>query len=332
MAATREGTVQRPSVAIRPFAPEDYGALTELYNLVDPEYPGTELEVREEDAQWDRDRFVQARYVAVDPETGALLGSAEYNHMPWSYDPRRFSVWIGVRPDRQGRGIGRALYEQVRTDLRARGANALRSWAREDRAESIAFLGHRDFQELERAWESRLDMGAFDPKEFGHRTRVRAGIEIVTLAAELERDPDSMRRVYELIDVISPDTPRLDPYTSPGFEAWRRHLQGPWFLPEAFFLAKDGDEYVGESDLGKSEAEPDVAYTGFTGVRREYRGRGVAWALKLRALTWAKQHKYREVRTWNSTRNAPMLGINVALGFRKQPVWITFAKDLTEES
>ncbi len=71
-------------------------------------------------------------------------------------------------------------------------------------------------------------------------------------------------------------------------------------------------------------------YTGFTGVLREYRGRGIAWALKLRALTWAKERGYREVRTWNSTRNAPMLGINVALGFAKQPVWITFAKDLAE--
>ena len=77
--------------------------------------------------------------------------------------------------------------------------------------------------------------------------------------------------------------------------------------------------------------EVDVLYTGFTGVRREYRGRGIAMALKLRAVDYAKSHGYREIRTWNSTLNAPMLGINVRLGFVKQPVWITFGKDLTHE-
>jgi len=330
MVATREHTMHRASVHVRAFQPEDYAAITDVYNRVDPDYPSTETEVREEDAMWDRDTYVQVRYVAANPHTGELVGVAEYNHMPWSFDPGRFMAWIGVRPDRQRLGIGAVLYDRLLEDFRARRATALRTFAREDRAESIAFLGRRGFRELERSWESRLDLTTFDPAKFADRAGIPAGIEVVTLADELVRDPESLHGVYELGSILAPDVPRLDPATTPDFDAWKKHATGPWFLPEAWFLAKDGDRYVGQSDLGKSEAEPDLLYTGFTGVLREYRGRGIARALKLRALMWAKERGYRSVRTWNSTRNAPMLGINVALGFEKQPAWVTFAKDLPE--
>ncbi len=332
MSAVPTETRPRAPVAIREFRPGDYAELTDLYNAIEPDYPSTVEEVRHEDDQWDRTKHVQVRYVATDPGTGSLVAAAEYSHMLWSFDPHRFGAWVGVRPERAGQGIGAVLHDRLMEDFRARNAKSLRAWAREDRADSVRFLERRGFREMEKAWESRLHMPTFEPSRFADRARVPEGIETVTLAEELERDPNAMLRVYELGDAIGPDTPRIDPYTSPGFETWLKHVQGPWFLPEAFFLAKDGYAYDGLSDLGKSEADPDVAYTGFTGVRREYRGRGIAWALKLRALSWAKAHGYREVRTWNSTRNAPMLGINVALGFQKQPVWITFAKDLSEGS
>jgi GNAT superfamily N-acetyltransferase len=107
-------------------------------------------------------------------------------------------------------------------------------------------------------------------------------------------------------------------------------VNSPGSLPEAFFIAKAGDSYVGQSNLIRSEELSDVLYTEFTGVRREHRGRGIAMALKLRAIDYAKRHGYREIRTWNSSLNAPMLGINVKLGFVKQPLWITFGKDLTK--
>ena len=51
-------------------------------------------------------------------------------------------------------------------------------------------------------------------------------------------------------------------------------------------------------------------------------------ALKLRTIGYARNAGYREIRTWNST-NRPMLAINEALGFARQPAWITFGKDLS---
>jgi RimJ/RimL family protein N-acetyltransferase len=75
-----------------------------------------------------------------------------------------------------------------------------------------------------------------------------------------------------------------------------------------------------------------VLYQGITGPRREYRGRGLARALKLRTIEYARAQGKREIRTWNDTLNAPMLAINVKLGFVRQPAWITFEKILEPDN
>ncbi len=49
---------------------------------------------------------------------------------------------------------------------------------------------------------------------------------------------------------------------------------------------------------------------------------------KLQTVRYARDHGYRELRTWNDTRNRPMLRINEAMGFAKQPVWIEYEKRL----
>ncbi|HEU5317585.1 MAG TPA: GNAT family N-acetyltransferase, partial [Chloroflexota bacterium] len=57
-----------------------------------------------------------------------------------------------------------------------------------------------------------------------------------------------------------------------------------------------------------------------------YRGKGIAMALKVRGVRYAREHGYREIRTNNDTANRPMLRINEAMGFVKQPAWIIFHK------
>jgi predicted GNAT superfamily acetyltransferase len=83
--------------------------------------------------------------------------------------------------------------------------------------------------------------------------------------------------------------------------------------------------------MGREGTDPGVIYQHLTAVLRDERGKGIAMALKLRTIEYARTQGLRELRTWNASINRPMLAINEALGFVKQPAWITFGKDLSAE-
>jgi GNAT superfamily N-acetyltransferase len=196
----------------------------------------------------------------------------------------------------------------------------------------MAFWAERGFVEKMRYWESRLDVASFDCSRFaGAQERVaEQGIVIKTLR-ELESDPQRDQKLYALIQTVVRDVPAPDGHTDVPFEAWLSRLQeNPNLLPEAYFIAIDGERYVGLSNLWRMEGVNDVA-TGLTGVLREDRQRGIALALKLRAVEYAQRVGAPQIRTGNEQNNRAMLSINEAFGFAKLPAWIDFVKQVRDE-
>jgi GNAT superfamily N-acetyltransferase len=127
---------------------------------------------------------------------------------------------------------------------------------------------------------------------------------------------------------MSRDVPRPDEYTPVKFEEWVKfNLENHNVLPDGYFLAMRQGDFAGVSNLWKAP-EADVLHVGLTATRRDYRRMGIALALKLKAIDYARQRGVRELRTGNETRNRPMLSINEALGFVKQPVWVSYVKTL----
>ncbi len=150
------------------------------------------------------------------------------------------------------------------------------------------------------------------------------------MAAERERDPHCLEKLYELHNLIMADVPTPAPFTPPSFEHFLHYsINHPDVISGGYFIATEGDRYVGQSDLWRSKEEPLDLYQGLTGVRREYRQRGIAMALKLKTIGYAKSHGFRVIKTWNNSNNVGMLHINRKLGFVRRPAWITFEKDLT---
>jgi GNAT superfamily N-acetyltransferase len=126
------------------------------------------------------------------------------------------------------------------------------------------------------------------------------------------------------------DVPSVDPPTRHTFEEFRRDdIDAPNALVDAFFIAIDRDgRYLGVSNLFRSLDDPKFIWQGLTGVRRDARGKGIAMALKLRTVRYAIDEGIEHIKTWNDVHNRPMLSINEALGFARQPAWISYEKDL----
>ncbi len=318
-------------VRLRPFGEADYPRVVELGTAVFPDEPWSEEEFRHWDASWDQMRYERHRVVAEDA-AGRVVGYGQIRHIPWEFHPQKYSQFMMVHPDVRRRGVGRTLDEALQAELRRRGATIVHAGvAKETMTESIAFLTRRGFVEVQRGFESRLDVAAFDFARFaGAEERVVGqGIILTTLAAERERDPDALRKAYELQQACGRDVPAVGEVTETSFEMFLAHdVDRPTALLDAFFLARDGDRHVGLSTLQRRLAQPDVLSQHLTGVRREYRGRGIAMALKLQTVKYAQAHGYREIRTGNDARNRPMLRINEAMGFVKEPAWITLEKRL----
>lgn len=200
---------------------------------------------------------------------------------------------------------------------------------REEWTDWLRFHEARGFRELERMWESRLEPQAFDPDRFaGAAERAHAaGITFKTLA-ELPDEEATQRLLHETVVELLSDVPFHEPLNIWPFALWQeRFWRNPTRRPEGFFLAFDGPELVGVREL-RAGPRPDWLQTGLTGVRRSYRGRGVAFALKLRAAAHAKAAGIGVLTTQNHTVSRAVLAINGGLGFARQPAWIHLKKAL----
>ncbi len=314
---------------IRPFTPDDYTALVQIDNENFPDHLETEEQMRwgddhrEPNHKW-------ARFIAeVD---GKVVGSGGYGQEGGMYHPRKFFVMVSVSPNVQGQGIGRALYDHAINALAPFDPLSVRSFARENMDRPVRFLQDRGFVEDMRFWESELDLSTFDfaPFDGAEEKPIQHGITVKTQAELMESDPNWKRNAYELAQAISRDIPRPEPWTPTEFSVWEQRLDHPDKLPDANFIALDGDKWVGISSLHKCQTE-GVIETGVTGTLPEYRRKGIALSLKLRAVRYALAHGFRTIRTGNETGNRPMLSINEAMGYVKKPAWVTFVKVLQTE-
>lgn len=318
----------RADIEIRPFEARDYGAVVAASNAVFPDRPWTVDELRYEDEHFDRTKYTLERYVAVDHPTGRPCGFGEIRHLPWNFHPRKFGMTIRVLPERWGRGIGSRVWDRLLQALRVRGALSVRTIVKEDCAQAMRFVQRRGFTEVMRTWDSVLDVASCDLRRFQHDVAraKEARVVIATLGDELAKDPSRLSQVHALDMELGADVPAPDPFTPVDLSTWRQHtIDAPWFIPDAYFLAVIGGQYVGVSTLWKPQTG-DWLQQGLTGVKREHRGRGIATALKVRTVEYARAHGYRQIKTDNEIHNAPMIAINDRFGFQRQPVWITFAR------
>lgn len=219
---------------------------------------------------------------------------------------------VTVLPDRRGQGVGTALYGAVSAWTRDQGLERLETIVAEDDPESLAFALRRRFVEHERNLRVMLDLRAAEPPAVDPPD----GVEIVTWAAR----PELARDLYEIYTEATPDIPGQEDDEIAPYEEWlAQHMRGSGDRADATFVAVADGHGVGYAKLSLTQAQPTVAFHDLTGVRRAWRGRGIAGALKRTQIAWAKANGYEYLQTENETRNEPIRRLNARLGYSSVP-------------
>jgi mycothiol synthase len=238
---------------------------------------------------------------------GAVAGSGFAAIQPQR--PELVVVLLTVLAEQRRRGAGTRLYETISAWARERGLDELEVVVSDDDAESLAYAQRRGFVEDRREKGVALRLAEIEPPP----VEPPPGVEIVTWA---ER-PKLARGMYEVAVEASPDVPGWEDELMEPFEDWLAHdMQGSGDRPEATFVALVGDDVVGYAKFSLTAAQPTTAHHDLTGVKRAWRGRGVARALKATQIAWAKANGYEELRTRNDERNAPIRRLNEEFGYR----------------
>jgi len=311
------------------FSPTDYKAFTDLWNEAYPDLKRTELEMRLFDMSL-APQPSSRRWMAH--SEGILVGFAGYELLDEASSPKRkCQLHLFVSPDFRQRGIGSLLYQHAMAEISATSPLVLRAWLRNDRKDGLTFLAARGFEEQMRTFHSSLDCTAFDLSTLERYLRrlEKYGYEFRTFA-ELVDDPRRNRATYDLYCQVMPDIPSVDPLKLPAFEDYEQKIiNSPEFF-QAHFLAVRDEEYVGLCILLPRDRNRHELYADTLGVKRAYRGRGIAQALSYRGIEYAQSRDYSLISADSFVENYRIRGLLKRLGFANESVWTLFSKSLGE--
>lgn len=303
------------AIQLRPVNPQtDFPRMVELMSLTEPE-PITVEDMQRWLEQASPER-IQQRTAALD-EQNYLVGFNNTGRDPWMA-PGRFWIEAVVDPAVSRHGIGARLYTDALQFAQAQGATSLEVQIRDHLPEALRFAQARGFQITRHHFESTLDLATFDEQRFaGVIEGLEAtGIRFFSLA-DLGNTREAQEHLYEINRRYAFDIPGEQTFAP--FEQFQKDVfEAPWYRAEGQIVAADGEQWIGLSAAGYFPSTNSM-YNTITGVEPTYRGRGIALALKLLVIRWARKYGAAYLRTNNDSENAPMLAVNRKLGYQPKP-------------
>lgn len=297
---------------LRKLETTDYPRLAELLSHIDPE-PTTVAQLEEWDAAANPQQL-RRRTVMVDMNN-YIIGSLDVGRNPWGHEGR-FWLEVIIDPAYRQQGIGSTLYEEGLRHVRELGAKEAATPVRDNDTASLQFALKRGYQHNRHAFESVLDLRTFNETAFqGIVQRCEAaGFRFASLK---DLDETWRKQLYQVNRTAGLDVPGSNEFWD--YEQFTRNVfNASWFNPDGQILAIEGDKAVGLGAVGYF-ADTNSSYSAFSGVLPEYRGRGLAQALKLmtvrKAIEWGADY----IRTHNDSTNTPMLKINRKFGYQPEP-------------
>ena len=285
-----------------------------------------------ESASWGRRREPndEQRWVADAPDESV----AAYLAL-WRVHEMQFRMDLIVHPVWRGRGLASSLLDFLIEQARGARATSLQARPYSSSADALRLLGSRDFRETMRMTGLVLDdvravsLEPFASLDSGFADR---GIRVTTLADELESDTHSWEKLRDTNQAAqfgwSDPDPRPDgqPHEEETVDQFRSRSHEFGMIADACFIASVADVYAGYSALTVTDKTVGQAGSGGTAVRPEYRGVGIATALKARCVRWAQEHGIRRMVT--ASGNPAMVHVNEKFGFRRTYTEVRLVKRL----
>ena len=271
--------------------------------------------------------------VSVDAPDGTLAATGDIGQGSTARPDHAQFIDLTVLAPHRRKGIGAALLEVFEEEARRREAPRVLGGVNEGEKFALEWaLGH-GYRQIGRRIASYVELAKFEPAQFSaalDRARA-AGIAITSFAETLRGRDDAAREqwwraLYAAEAPMWEDIPFATPTPHWPWDRFYEASTSERMLHDLSLVAYAGDQIAGFSTTGKSK-ERD-GWTWMTGTAREYRGRGVARALKVEALTRAKRKGLRAMGTTNDEPNRSMREINAKLGYQMLPAHVELEKPL----
>lgn len=318
---------------IRPFekTDADYETIVAIWNAYRPDDKTTVEIMKYWDTTRNPDLPYQRMLVSTDNQ---VVAYGMYRQNETMQKAKKYNIGVVVHPDHAHQQEARVFFhDYAYAQITHLDLVAIASDTREGCEEDIRYFLDNGFEQRMRYPVSQLDVPAFDPAPYDTllKKMVDAGVEIITVKQLQTEQPEKWLEIMYPLDMqIISDMPSPNEYVPTPFEQYcKNYKDDPMFLPEACFLARIGDEYIGASNLWKDAFGTDKLWVGLTGVLDKYRRRGIATALKIYTINFAKQYGAKIIEADNEENN-PMFQINLGLGFQPEPAYLDFEKPLRE--
>lgn len=271
--------------------------------------------------------------VSVEAPDGSIAAIGDIGSGFQARPDRSQFIGMTVLAQHRRKGIGTALLEALEDEARRRDVPKLHGGANEGEKFALDWALARGYRQIGRRIASYVELAKFEPGQFVEALeRARAaGIKITSFAEALEgRDAAAQeqywRALYAAEAPMWEDIPFATPMPHWPYDRFYEAATSGQQMADLSLVAYAGDQIAGFTTTGKSKDKD--GWTWMTGTAREYRGRGVARALKVEALTRAKRKGLRALGTTNDESNKSMRGINAKLGYQMLPAHVELEKPL----